>query len=166
MLWNKSKNSVQELLGVIGFTRYGLLTVTGERVYFRIAPTNISVLSEAKLSERITKMTEFLKAYPEIETCCVDAAEDYDSNKAEYRRLCNEESNPIIRDLLDRESESGGMLYMIIQARFVKPLPPQPDEKAVSGRSTQADGYGFLPDILTNNYLFDIIQLIIDIESS
>ena len=27
------------------------------------------------------------------------------------------------------------MLYMIIQAHFVKPLPPQPDEKAVSGRT-------------------------------
>ncbi len=31
-------------------------------------------------------------------------------------------------------AECVAMLYMIIQARFVKPLPPQPNEKSVSGR--------------------------------
>ena len=31
-------------------------------------------------------------------------------------------------------AECVAMLYMIIQSRFVKPLPPQPNEKSVSGR--------------------------------
>ena len=104
MFWNRSKDSVQELLGIIGFTKYGLLTESGERIYFRIAPTNISVMSEARLTERIGKMADLLKTYPEIELCCVDAAEDYDSNKAEYRRLHDKEENPIVQKLLEEES--------------------------------------------------------------
>lgn len=39
------KNSVQELLGIRHFTKYGLMTEHGELVFFQIAPTNISVLS-------------------------------------------------------------------------------------------------------------------------
>ena len=38
------KNSVQELLGIQHFTKYGLMTEHGELVFFQIAPTNISVL--------------------------------------------------------------------------------------------------------------------------
>ena len=39
------KNSVQELLGIQHFTKYGLMTEHGELAFFQIAPTNISVLS-------------------------------------------------------------------------------------------------------------------------
>ena len=43
------RNSVQELLGIQRFTRYGLLTDTGELVFFRVSPTNISVLSRLNI---------------------------------------------------------------------------------------------------------------------
>ena len=41
----RGKKSVQNLLGLQGFTTYGLQTAGGELVYFAIQPTNISVLS-------------------------------------------------------------------------------------------------------------------------
>ena len=50
------KNSVQELLGVHHFTRYGLQTEQGELVFFRVAPTNISVLSDANIENKITNL--------------------------------------------------------------------------------------------------------------
>ena len=44
----RGKKSVQNLLGLQGFTTYGLKTAGGELVYFAIQPTNISVLSDRK----------------------------------------------------------------------------------------------------------------------
>ena len=47
------KNSVQELMGVRRFTQYGLQTDAGELVFFRVAPTNISVLSHENIELKI-----------------------------------------------------------------------------------------------------------------
>ena len=44
------KNSVQELLGIQHFTRYGLMTEHGELVFFQIAPTNIRCCPTTTLS--------------------------------------------------------------------------------------------------------------------
>ena len=41
--------SVQELMGIRGFTRYGLATEHGELLLFRVSPVNISVLSASIL---------------------------------------------------------------------------------------------------------------------
>lgn len=47
---NKRKGrSVQQLLGIQTFTKYGLLTDNGELLFYRVAPTNISVLSAANI---------------------------------------------------------------------------------------------------------------------
>ena len=99
----RRKNSVQEMIGIIGFTRYGLLTQAGELLFFRVAPTNISVLSEANMEAKISNMTELLSAYPDIELCCVDAAENFDTNKSYLRSRLDEETNPEIRDLLRQD---------------------------------------------------------------
>ena len=45
----RGKKSVQNLLGLYGFTTYGLKTAGGELVYFAIQPTNISVLSHVNI---------------------------------------------------------------------------------------------------------------------
>ena len=45
----RGKKSVQNLLGLQGFTTYGLKTTGGELVYFAIQPTNISVLSHVNI---------------------------------------------------------------------------------------------------------------------
>ena len=38
-------HSVQDLMGVKTFTKYGLATNKGELLFYQVAPTNISVLS-------------------------------------------------------------------------------------------------------------------------
>ena len=51
---NKRKGrSVQQLLGIQTFTKYGLLTDNGELLFYRVAPTNISVLSAANIEIKI-----------------------------------------------------------------------------------------------------------------
>ena len=101
----RGKNSVQELLGIKGFTKYGVLTNEGELIYYRVAPTNISVLSADNMQAKINKMTELLKAYPDLELCCLDAAESFDSNKAFLRFRHDDEGNSKVRELLVKDSD-------------------------------------------------------------
>lgn len=51
----KKKNgaSVQELLGIKEFTEYGLRTNRGELLFFKVKPTNISVLSQPSVETKI-----------------------------------------------------------------------------------------------------------------
>ena len=45
--------SVQELIGVKTFTKYGLMTQKGELLFYLVSPTNISVLSYANIEIKI-----------------------------------------------------------------------------------------------------------------
>ena len=45
----KSKNSVQGLIGLERFTKYGVKTDKAEIAFFSVEPTNISVLSAANI---------------------------------------------------------------------------------------------------------------------
>ena len=49
----KSKNSVQGLIGLERFTKYGVKTDKAEIAFFSVEPTNISVLSAANIDVKI-----------------------------------------------------------------------------------------------------------------
>lgn len=55
----KKKNgaSVQELLGIKAFTEYGIQTNRGELLFFKVRPTNISVLSQPSVETKIRQLT-------------------------------------------------------------------------------------------------------------
>ena len=55
----KKKNgaSVQELLGIKAFTDYGIQTNRGELLFFKVRPTNISVLSQPSVETKIRQLT-------------------------------------------------------------------------------------------------------------
>ena len=74
-------SSVQELLGIKSFTRYGLLTKYGEFLFFSVSPTNITVLSNNAISTKIHNLMMVLSAYPDIEIVCTDSRECFDENK-------------------------------------------------------------------------------------
>ena len=67
------RNSVQGLLGIQRFTNYGLLTDQGELVFFRVAPTNISVLSSVNIESKITHLRNLLSVEPDIGIICTDS---------------------------------------------------------------------------------------------
>ena len=50
----KKGNSTRALLGLEGFTNYGIQTAGGELAVFLVQPTNISVLSHANVEQKIT----------------------------------------------------------------------------------------------------------------
>ena len=97
------RNSVQELLGIQRFTRYGLLTDLGELVFFRVAPTNISVLSRVNIENKISHLKDLLSVEPDMEVICTDSCECFDDNREYLQRRVMEETNPKVRQLLEQD---------------------------------------------------------------
>lgn len=101
----KAGRSVQELMGVRGFTRYGLDTVYGELLFFRIAPINISVLSHENIEIKIKALQSALTVMPDLEIICTDSCECFDANKAYLRQRERTEGNAAVRRLLHRDAQ-------------------------------------------------------------
>ena len=101
----KKKNgaSVQELLGIKEFTEYGLRTNRGELLFFKVKPTNISVLSQPSVETKIRQLTLVLSAVPDVEISCTDSAECFDENKAYLIGRAEEEKNEKVRKLIKRD---------------------------------------------------------------
>lgn len=101
----KKGRSVQELLGIKRFTRYGLLTDKGELLFFLVTPTNISVLSYANIEAKIHDLQMLFLSKPGLEIVCTDASECFDDNKAYLHDRLDSETNPRIRKMLKKDIE-------------------------------------------------------------
>lgn len=99
------KNSVQELLSIQYFTKYGLMTEHGEMVFFQIAPTNISVLSYENIERKINHLQGLISMHPDMEIVCTDSCECFDGNREYLRRRALEESNRQVRSILEKDRE-------------------------------------------------------------
>lgn len=102
----KGSVSTQSLMDIETITDYSLVTPYGELVYFIIHPTNISVLSESSVSSRIYALMTVLKGIAEIEMLCLNSKENFDDNKSFLQKRLEEEPNPIIRSLLQKDSQN------------------------------------------------------------
>lgn len=103
--WKKGRGqSVQEMIGVKRFTKYGLLTSRGKLLFYTVAPTNISVLSHTNIEIKIRHLMMVLSSLPDIEIACLDSAECYDAIKAYLKTRLSEERNELIRKLLKQDA--------------------------------------------------------------
>lgn len=101
----KAGSSVRELLGIQGFTKYGLAVDHGELLYFYIAPTNISVLSQANIGIKIHNLKMAFSAVPEIQILCTDSSECFDDNKHYLQTRLKEEVEPGVRKVIKQDVE-------------------------------------------------------------
>lgn len=117
----RGKKSVQNLLGLQGFTTYGLKTAGGELVYFAIQPTNISVLSHANIEIKIRHLLMVLTALPHLEVACLDSAQRFDGNQHFMEQRIRQEDNHKVRIALeqDREFLNSIQLEMSTARQFV-----------------------------------------------
>ena len=100
----KGNISTQTLLGVKHFSRNGVQTAGhGELAYFLVTPTNISVLSRVSIAQKIRHLTQLLSAQPDLEILCMDARENFDDNKVYLDVRREDETNPAVRDLLEKD---------------------------------------------------------------
>ena len=100
-----SRSSVQGLLGIESFTKYGLATSRGELLFYQVSPINISVLSKTSIETRIRNLMHILSTIPNIEITCTDSSECFDNNQIYLSERIEEESNPMIRSLLKKDKE-------------------------------------------------------------
>lgn len=98
-------HSVQDLMGVKTFTKYGLTTNKGELLFYQVAPTNISVLSHINIEIKIRHLMMVLSSIPDIEITCTDSSECFDDNKAYLHDRTDEETNPKVRKLIKKDIE-------------------------------------------------------------
>lgn len=100
----KQRLSTRQLMNTRRITEYSLETYDGdELVYFMIRPTNLSVLSESSVGARVYALMNVLKGVAEIDMLCLNSRENFEENKGFLRRRAEEERNPVIRQLLERD---------------------------------------------------------------
>lgn len=99
------KESTRELLGLEGFSTYGLKTKDGELAFFLVQPTNISVLSYANVAVKIHHLLMVLSAQPNMEIACLDSCQCFDDNKQFIADRLRQEENPAVRIALQKDRE-------------------------------------------------------------
>lgn len=100
----KGNLSTQAMLGVKSFSRNGIQTDGhGEIVYFLVKPTNISVLSRVSVGQKVKQLMQLLTVQPDMEIICLDARENFDDNKLYLDARLEDETNALIRELLERD---------------------------------------------------------------
>jgi len=99
----KKGRSVQELLGIKTFTKYGLAVGRHELLFYLVSPTNISVLSHANIEIKIRHLMMVLSAIPDIEITCTDSSECFDDNKSYLHGRLSEEQNPKVRKIIKKD---------------------------------------------------------------
>ena len=100
---NKNKNSVQDLIGIRGFSNYGLATDNGELIFYSIRPQNISVLSYETVAQKVRQLQQLLSAVPELEFLCTDSCESFEENQRHIKFLIENEPNPDVRRVLEQD---------------------------------------------------------------
>lgn len=99
----RKRNSVQDLLGIKSFSRYGLTTDKGELLFYEVTPTNISVLSSTSIEIKIRHLLMVLCSVPDIEIVCTDSSECFDENKAYLYSKAEKENNKQLRELIEKD---------------------------------------------------------------
>ena len=99
----KNKNSVQGLIGLERFTRFGVKTDKAELAFFSVEPTNISVLSAANIDVKIHHLMMLLSTIPDFEILALDSCECFDTNKMYVKKRLQTEQNEAVRKLLQAD---------------------------------------------------------------
>lgn len=99
----RKKKSTRQLVGIENITGSSVQTADGELSFYFVQPTNLNVLPEAGVRERVTALLNVLKTSAEMELLALDSKESYQDNRLYYRRRAEEEGNPAIRTLLAQD---------------------------------------------------------------
>ena len=130
----KKGRSVQDLIGIKTFTRYGLMTNRGELLFYLVAPTNISVLSHTNIEIKIHHLMMVLSAIPDLEITCADSSECFDDNKAYLTERLTAEQNPKVRKIIKKDIDFLDNIQMEMatarQFMFIARLKNQKDKQS------------------------------------
>ena len=93
-IFKKKLPSAQQLLGIDEITEHSIRTPNGDLVYLILKPSNLNVLPESIVRQRIHSLMNVLKGMAEVEILATDSKESYQDNRSFYRKRLEEETNP------------------------------------------------------------------------
>ena len=99
----RRRQSTRQLMGIDRLTGHGAKTPRGELVFFLIRPDNLSVLSNEVIRGRVRALMELLRGTDSVRLLALDSRESFTQNKVWYQKRLDEETNPAIRELLQRD---------------------------------------------------------------
>ncbi len=101
----KKKAALQAFLGLEGFADYGLKASGSTYLFFRVSPTNISVLSRESVEIKERHLMMVLSALPDIWILCMDAAERFDDNLRYLKERSKEHPDKKVLRLLQKDMQ-------------------------------------------------------------
>ena len=99
----RQRQTSRQLMGIRQLTDHGAKTAGGELVFFMIKPDNLSVLSGEGIRSRVKNLTDLLCGTQEVRLLALDSRESFQRNKEYYLRRLEEETEPAVRELLERD---------------------------------------------------------------
>lgn len=105
-MFRKRKTSTRRLMNLksidgdflVGYNNHNL-------IYYSIVPYNLSVLSNENVEAKIFLLMNLIKGVDIVEILCLNGRENFRSNKEFLIRRMNEELNPSIKSLLQKDLE-------------------------------------------------------------
>ena len=112
--------STQQLLGVREIRDSRIVTEEGSLAFFILQPDNLSVLPEAGIRARIRQLTNLLGAVDHVELLAMNSRESFARNRAYYLQRAQQEPEPAIRALLqkDRAHLDSIQMHMTLAREF------------------------------------------------
>ena len=163
----KKGNSTRALLGLEGFTNYGIQTAGGELAFFLVQLTNISVLSHANVEIKIRRLLMVFSAHPGLEISCLDSCQRFDDNKRFIKQRLREEENPAVRKVLEQEGgyleskqiEMSTARQFLFVLRFTKGEKPEQVFQAINLTEKTISEQGFEVRRMDREYLKRVLGL-------
>ena len=119
----RQRQSTRQLMEIVRVTPHGIVTDSGERVFFLIQPDNLSVLSPEVIRGRVRSLTMLLSTQPTLEILALDSRESFQQNKEYYLRRLEEETEPAVRELLERDiAHLDAIQFSSASSRMKKPV--------------------------------------------
>ena len=97
--------STRQLMGIDRLTDHGVITASGELVFFLVNPSNLSVLSPEGVRDRVRSLAGLLRGVNAMELLTLNSRESFQPNRDYYRQRMEREPLPAVRELLRRDAE-------------------------------------------------------------
>lgn len=128
---DKRRQSTQQLIGIEKMTDYCISTRGADLVFYIIKPINISVLPADAVRAKIRALQNTLSAQAGVELLALNSRESFSQTCLFYHNRMQEESNPAIRQLLERDRvfldekqvqmTLAREFYLVVRLKNVKP---------------------------------------------
>ena len=99
----KQRQSTRQLMGIRKLLPHGVAIPGGSLVFFLIHPDNLSVLSAEGIRQRVTALSNLVRAEEQVEVLGLDSRESFQQNQVYYQTRLEEETTPKIRELLQKD---------------------------------------------------------------